>query len=223
MMYTKVRVRDQGNPVTYVLPEGVVPQSGDTVLFEGDKGTTYGVVFAPPFTPPPALACCQRPRGEVRRIATNTDQDQIRQLHEREAEMLEFCRDRAAALRLDMKVLEMEGVLSGKNMTCYFSAEQRVDFRQLVRDLGGRFRCHVLMRQISSREEARRMCGIGPCGRTLCCASFLDKPHGVSSREARRIAPGVSHSKLTGVCGKLMCCLAYEAPSAEEENLVSIA
>jgi cell fate regulator YaaT (PSP1 superfamily) len=113
----------------------------------------------------------------------------------------------------------MEGVLSAKHLTCYFTADGRIDFRRLVKDMGGRFRCHVLMHQINDREEARRLCGLGPCGRALCCSTFLGKPKGVTSREARRAAPGVAQSKLTGMCGKLMCCLAYEdGPGPRRES-----
>lgn len=223
MKVVRLRLRDQGSPVTYAVPDGGTVQAGQTVILEGERGTTFGIATADAHTPPPALSCCQRPRGTVTRVADGHDLERVEALRQREAAALTFCRERAEALGLSMKVTDMEGVLSAKNLTCYFTAERRVDFRQLVKDMGGRFRCHVLMRQIGDREEARRTCGLGPCGRALCCSTFLGKPKGISSREARRVAPGVSHSKLTGVCGKLMCCLAFEDEAeAPERSLVSI-
>jgi cell fate regulator YaaT (PSP1 superfamily) len=219
----RVRLRDQGNPVTYAVPEGAEVSAGETVILEGERGTTWGLAVGHARTPPASLSCCQRPRGTLTRTAALDDLDAVARLRHREAEALDFCRVRVEALGLPMKVTEMEGVLSGKNLTCFFTSDRRVDFRQLVKDLGGRLRCHVLMHQIGTREEARRACGIGPCGRDLCCSTFLGKPKGVSSREARRAAPGVAHAKLTGLCGKLMCCLAYEdAPEAGERALVSL-
>lgn len=211
MKIVRLRVRDRGNPVTFAVPDSMALQAGQTAILEGERGVTYGTATAHAHTPPPVLSCCQRPRGTITRVADGHDLERVEALRQREAAALDFCRERAEALGLPMKVTDMEGVLTAKNLTCSFTAEHRVDFRQLVKDMGGRFRCHVLMRQIADREEARRACGLGPCGRDLCCSTFLGKPKGVSSREARRAAPGVAQSKLTGMCGKLMCCLAYES------------
>ncbi|MDH5528132.1 MAG: regulatory iron-sulfur-containing complex subunit RicT [Nitrospirota bacterium] len=215
-MLIKVKIRDDGEPRTYALPEGIVPNPGDMVVFESEWGPTWGIAVGTPFAPPKSVSCCQKARGEISRLAGNHDLESVRRMTEREREVLEFCRERAAELQLEMKVLTVEGVVGSNNLTCFFTADNRVDFRQLVRDIGGRFKCHVLMRQINGREEARRSCGVGPCGRTLCCASFLNGPLGVSSKTARDAAPGVSHSKLTGVCGKLMCCLGYESAEPEQ-------
>lgn len=222
MKVLRVRVRDQGHPATYAVPDALDVDPGETVLLEGERGTTYGVATARAHAPSEALRCCQRPRGTIRGVAAADDLARVEGLRRREAAALAFCRERAEALGLSMKVTDMEGVLSDKHMTCSFTAERRVDFRQLVKDLGGRFHCHVLMRQIPAREEARRMCGLGPCGRELCCATFLDKPLAVSSKDARRAAPGASHAKLTGMCGKLMCCLAYEAEREDEPALARL-
>ncbi|MDH4228279.1 MAG: PSP1 domain-containing protein [Nitrospirota bacterium] len=212
----KIKVRDGSVPTTYELPDGIGANSGDMVLFEGEWGQTWGIVQGHPIPAPAGgTPCCQKPRGTIERLATEADRQRVAEMLKRQDESLVFCRERAAALNLDMKVLEMEGILTSNNLTCFFTADQRVDFRQLVKDLGGRFRCHVLMRQIGTREEARRSCGVGPCGRTLCCAAFLERPKGVTSQEARAAAPGVSHSKLTGMCGKLMCCLGFEGEGAE--------
>jgi len=220
----KVRVRDLGHPVPCAVPEGVPVDAGQTVILEGERGTTYGIAAAAARAEPEALRCCQRPRTAITRVAGADDLAQVEALRGREAAALEFCRDRAEALGLAMKVTNMEGVLSEKHLTCSFTAEQRVDFRQLVKDLGARFRCHVLMRQIPPREEARRLGGFGPCGRELCCATFLSAPLAVTSRQARRAAPGIAPAKLTGACGKLMCCLAYEGNEAPgRPELVALA
>jgi len=222
----KVRVRDQGHPIPYAVPGDVPVAAGATVILDGERGTTYGVAAAPAQVQPEALRCCQRPRAEITRVADAHDLERVDDLRSREADALAFCRERAEALGLDMKVTDMEGVLSEKHLTCSFTAEHRVDFRQLVRDLGARFHCHVLMRQIPPREEARRTCGFGPCGRELCCATFLPRPLAVTSRQARRAAPGVAPAKLTGACGKLMCCLAFDgndgAEAARRPELVAL-
>jgi len=220
----RVRIRDRGNPVPWGLPDGVDVAPGETVILQGERGTTYGVASGAARPQPAAVSCCQRPQGTIARIADAADLAGVDLLRRREAVALDFCRERVVALGLKMKVTDMEGVLDGKNLTCSFTADKRVDFRQLVKDLGGRLRCHVLMHQIGDREEARRACGIGPCGRELCCSTFLAKPKGVTSRDARRVAPGVAHAKLTGLCGKLMCCLSYEDDGAGAERpLVKIA
>lgn len=217
MNVVRVRVRDQGGPVPHAVPDGLAVAAGQTVVLEGERGVTYGVATGSSRRLPEALACCQRPRAPIHRVADAGDVAAVERLRRREADALAFCRERVAALGLKMKVTEMEGVLDSKHLTCYFTADRRVDFRRLVKDLGARLHCHVLMHQIGDREEARRACGIGPCGRELCCATFLAKPIGVTSRDARRAAPGAAHAKLTGLCGKLMCCLAYEAEAPDSE------
>ncbi len=216
MNMVRVQVRGKGTSLPYSLEEAVTPAPDDTVIIRRENDTLYGVVSGAPYTPPESLSCCQSPKGTAMRVATETDLEQVDALIRKEQEAAHFCQERADALGLSMQVLEVEGVLSGNQVTCFFSAERRVDFRQLVKDVGRRFHCHVLMRQVSQREEAQRSCGAGPCGRTLCCASFLSKPRTVTSQEARESAPGVSHSKLTGVCGKLMCCLAFDGPQEKQ-------
>jgi cell fate regulator YaaT (PSP1 superfamily) len=219
----RVRIRDRGNPVPLSVPEGVEIRPGQTVILPGERGTTYGVAGGLSVLSR-SVPCCGRPKGAVTRVADAADLAEVDHLQRREASALAFCRERVEALGLKMKVTDMEGVLDGKNLTCSFTADRRVDFRQLVKDMGGRFKCHVLMHQIGNREEARRACGIGPCGRELCCSTFLARPVGVTSKDARRAAPGVAHAKLTGLCGKLMCCLAYEdGADRDEATLVKIA
>jgi len=207
----KLRLRDLGEPIIYTLPPGATALAGDILIIETEDGLTYASASANAYLQPAQLACCQRSQGNVLRVATANDAVQVDTLRRREAEAKEFCQDRAMALGLEMRITDVQGNLSGNNLTCHFVSDRRVDFRQLVRDVGGRFRCHVLMRQVPPREEAKRQCGIGPCGRTLCCSSFMEKPRGVTSQEARKSAPGVSPAKLTGACGKLMCCLGYDA------------
>lgn len=220
-MFVKVRHRNN-LPATYALPEGVVPAPDETVILSAPEGgSTFGTTFGYPYTPPEPLACCQRPRGDVLRVADRDDLEQITALSDREADTAAFCQERANHFGLGMRVLYVEGVLSSQNITCFFTADGRVDFRQLVKDVGRRFRCHVLMHQVNLREEARTSGNMGPCGRELCCATFLHKPHSISSREARKMAAGNSTAKMTGVCGKLMCCLGFEKAENVKE-MVSI-
>jgi cell fate regulator YaaT (PSP1 superfamily) len=214
-----VRVRDRGHTVAYAVPDDLAVDAGATVVVTGEHGPTYGVAASAARVTPEVLRCCQRPRAAIGRVADAGDLVQVDALRRREAEALDFCRERAEALGLDMKVTDMEGTLAEKHLTCSFTADERVDFRQLVKDLGRRFQCHVLMRQIPPREEARRIGGFGPCGRELCCATFLPRPLAVTSRQARRAAPGIAPAKLTGSCGKLMCCLAYGDAGEESARL----
>ena len=129
---------------------------------------------------------------------------------QRENEAFHFCREKIAERQLPMDLSDVESQFDGHRMTFYFTAEQRVDFRELVKDLASKFRTRIELRQIGVRDEAKRLDGMGVCGRRLCCTSWLKGFSPVTLRMAKDQDLALSPSKISGVCGRLMCCLAYE-------------
>ena len=121
-----------------------------------------------------------------------------------------FVQERARSLKLEMKISKVDFVLSGKKATVYFTAEQRIDFRQLVRETAQRFGTRIHMQQVGARDEAGLLGGIGVCGRTLCCSSWLKEFRPISIGMAKRQNLSLNPSKISGQCGRLLCCLAYE-------------
>ena len=202
-----VKVRDRGEVKTTRTDDPTI-RVGDAVLLELDDDVTYGIVFTPPrsqpFTPP------MRVMRSVLRKATEEDHAAIDHQQRLSSSGMEFCRERAVALGLQMKLVEVYGSLQRRVLTFCYTAESRVDFRQLVKDLARHFSCRIEMRQISSREEARRLSGIDTCGLVLCCASFLTDFKAVNLRLSRREAAWSNDSHRVGVCGRLKCCLMFE-------------
>jgi cell fate regulator YaaT (PSP1 superfamily) len=121
-----------------------------------------------------------------------------------------FCRERARALELDMKVSRVDFSLDSRNATVYFTADDRVDFRELVKEIGARFSVRVKMVQLGARDEAKLLGGIGVCGQTLCCSSWMTDFKPISIQMAKRQSLSLNPSKISGQCGRLLCCLAYE-------------
>jgi cell fate regulator YaaT (PSP1 superfamily) len=128
----------------------------------------------------------------------------------REEEARGVCLGRIESRKLEMKLVDVEMQFDGNKITFYFTAEKRIDFRELVKDLASTFKTRIELRQIGVRDEAKRLDGVGPCGRRLCCSSFLRDFAPVTLRMARDQQLALSPNKISGVCGRLMCCLAYE-------------
>lgn len=151
--------------------------------------------------------------GDMRKVLRRTsDEDQAR-VAERDRirkDALDYCREKAASLGLEMKVVEADPSFDGRKLTCFFTAGERVDFREMVRDLAHRFRRRIEMRQIGARDEARMLGGYGICGRPLCCTTFLTEFAPISVKMAKRQGLSLNPSKISGLCGRLMCCLRYE-------------
>ncbi|MCE2851279.1 MAG: regulatory iron-sulfur-containing complex subunit RicT [Roseiflexaceae bacterium] len=145
-------------------------------------------------------------------IRPATDEDDIRwkQLNSRQEELLRRCQEKIDEHQLPMGLVKAEYSFDGSRLTFYFTADKRVDFRNLVRDLARTFRTRIELRQIGPRDEAKLLGGIGPCGRILCCASFLPDYARVSIKMAKDQDLPLNPSKISGVCGRLLCCLAYE-------------
>jgi len=189
------------------LPIGV----GDFVVVETERGEDVGRVLQKG-----ELAALKGKDREVSRVvrrATPDDLERLRERRQREAEALVVCREKAAQHKLNMKTLDVEYEPDGSRVTFYFTANGRIDFRELVRDLARTYRTRIELRQIGFRVETKRMGGYGICGRSLCCSAFIQKPSPVPIQAARDPAHSQNVSKLTGVCGQLKCCLVFEHAS----------
>ena len=145
------------------------------------------------------------------RVASETDLDSHRHKIEREKKIFDFIRERSAALALPMKLIRSQLSYDGRKLSVYYTSENRIDYRQLVRELLQAYGFRVEMRQIGVRDETKMRGGIGPCGKTLCCSTFLESFHPVTIKMAKSQNLSLNPSKISGMCGRLMCCLAYEA------------
>jgi cell fate regulator YaaT (PSP1 superfamily) len=153
----------------------------------------------------------------IRRL-TDEDQPRLRTLAEREAGMLAFVRERAGVRSLPMIFVDAVGNLAGNDFLLYYTAEGRIDFRELLKDIHGRYRGRVELRQISPREHTSLLDGLGACGKTLCCASFLKSFRTISTKMAREADSEPNSLRSTGMCGRLKCCLSFEGAPASEEG-----
>jgi len=195
--------------VYYFDPAGIELEVGDWIVVETARGLDAGwVVIAPKQVLASELTEPLRP---VLRKAEAEDVRQMEELRSREKEALATCEAKVAEFNLPMKLLSAEYNLDGSRLTFCFSAEGRVDFRELVRDLAAAFKTRVELRQVGPREEAKMMGGFGPCGRTLCCASFLCEFNPVSIKMAKEQDVPLNPTKISGVCGRLLCCLSHES------------
>ena len=152
------------------------------------------------------------------RVATKKDLDIIRLNEEKANEALVFCKEQVKKLKLDMKLLSAEYTFDMSKLTFYFVAEERIDFRELVRILASEYRARIELRQIGPRDEIKVYPNLGMCGREVCCRSFLQDFEPVTIKMAKDQGLQINMSKLSGACGKLMCCLKYEE-EAYKENL----
>jgi cell fate regulator YaaT (PSP1 superfamily) len=205
--FVGVRFGEETN-LTLCSTGGQLLGKGEPVVVEMEEGPTYGRVEQSPM---PVFKPCQKSsaRPIVRRAAAEDDAAFDRQrMNEDLAKR--FCQERARQLKLEMKVSRVDFALSGKRATFYFTANARVDFRQLVRDLSRRFEVKVKMVQVGARDEAGLIGGIGVCGRTLCCSTWLKGFRPISIQMAKRQNLSLNPSKISGQCGRLLCCLAYE-------------
>jgi cell fate regulator YaaT (PSP1 superfamily) len=161
----------------------------------------------------PTLIALKRPGNVTREIirkAEEEDLDQEDQNTALEGEAFEYCRQRVELRELKMELSEVEVAFRRNRITFYFTAEQRVDFRELVKDLASRFQTRIELRQIGVRDQAKRLDGCGPCGRAFCCSTWMKGFHPVTLKMAREQNLSLNPTKISGACGRLMCCLSYE-------------
>lgn len=205
--FVGVRFGDETN-LTLCRTEGKIYGQGDRVVVALDNGPAVGAVERSPM---PVFKPCQKSSARrVLRPASNDDQKALERKRRNEFTAKRFCRDRSKQLGLEMKISKVEFSLNGRHATFYFTANGRVDFRQLVRDLAQRFSTRVKMVQVGARDEAALLGGIGICGRTLCCSTWLRDFKPISIQMAKRQNLSLNPSKISGQCGRLLCCLAYE-------------
>jgi len=187
---------------------------GDLVLVEAQNGAALGEVRRP-CRPLPEAKKDRLYRRVVRR-ATGGEEREYRERRERENRAVGICQGLARQRNLAMKIVDVEMHPTARRMMVYFNAEDRVDFRELVRDLAREFRSRVEMRQIGARDTTKIMDGIGPCGRQLCCSSHLRKFEPISVKMAKAQDMPLTDSRLLGNCGRLKCCLLYEFSTYQE-------
>jgi cell fate regulator YaaT (PSP1 superfamily) len=180
---------------------------GEAIVVETPDGKFLGRVTA--FSPP-SFKLPRRKSCRVVRRATAEDEKRYLDTGHLEREIEQFLRRMTRELELELHPVKVSLPLSGRKAVIYFSAEKRVDYRPLQRDLGRRFQRRIEMRSLGVRDGARMCGGLGPCGRCLCCTTFMDRFHSVTVRMAKRQNLSLNPSKISGLCGRLMCCLAHE-------------
>ncbi|HIE04125.1 MAG TPA: hypothetical protein EYP61_05145 [Candidatus Latescibacteria bacterium] len=197
----------------FLNPQNVPVSVGDAVIVEADRGVDLGYVLRMG-----KLVWQRKPErvGNILRRATPEEVASLAQKAKKEEGAFRTCREKIAQHGLKMKLVDVEYQFDGKKITFYFTAEHRVDFRDLVRDLAKYFHTRVELRQIGVRDEAKWVGGYGPCGRRLCCAAFLREFESVSSQMAKLQNLCVSPDKISGLCGRLVCCLLFEREFYEE-------
>ena len=194
--------------------QGLELAPGNKVIVETERGRALGTVVTKPrdIDPkdaPPKLKA-------VMRIANESDMQMAASNAQREQEALKFCQQRVMERKLDMKLVRAEYLFDGSKIVFYFTADGRIDFRELVRDLAQYFRTRIEMRQIGVRDEAKLIGGLGICGRELCCCSHLREFAPVSVKMAKAQGLALNPTKISGQCGRLLCCLAYEYETYNE-------
>jgi cell fate regulator YaaT (PSP1 superfamily) len=189
-------------------------ERGDLVVVDVEKGMTLGTVVVPPKEEKPGLF--KRSVPKVIRKATAKDVKAREKWRKKEKEALELCLRFIEELKLPMKLVEVEYLLDGSKAIFYFTAENRIDFRQLVRQLAAPLKMRIEMRQIGVRDEAKLVGGIGCCGRELCCNTFLQDFELVSIKMAKEQHLPLNPAKISGLCGRLMCCLSFEVDAYQE-------
>ncbi len=209
-----VKFRDAGK-IYYFDPGKLKINQGDRVIVETARGVEYGFVAqGNKFVDSTKIVLPLRP---TLRIATKDDTERYESNKKLEKEAFNICKQKIAEHGLDMKLVEAEYTFDNSKLLFYFSAEVRVDFRELVKDLASVFRTRIELRQIGIRDEAKMLGGLGVCGRPFCCASFLSDFVQVSIKMAKEQNLSLNSSKISGTCGRLMCCLRYEHETYEAE------
>jgi len=191
-------------------------EKGTAVIVETTRGIEYG--FTEIGRRPEPEENVVQPLKRVIRIATEEDANQRELNKVREREAFGICIEKIKSHGLDMKLIEVELTFDQNKIIFYFTSDGRVDFRELVKDLASIFRIRIELRQIGVRDEAKILNGVGICGRTLCCATFLGEFQPVSIKMAKEQNLSLNPTKISGICGRLMCCLKYEEDTYEYLN-----
>lgn len=210
-----VRFRNVGK-IYYFNPKNYNVKVGDHVIVETARGVEYGrVVLEPRSVKEDEVV---HPLKEVLRVATKEDEDHEAENRQKEKEAFKICKKKIREHELDMKLIDAEYTFDNNKVLFYFTADGRIDFRQLVKDLASVFKTRIELRQIGVRDETKILGGIGICGRTLCCHTYLSEFAPVSIKMAKEQNLSLNPGKISGVCGRLMCCLKNEQETYEELN-----
>lgn len=189
---------------------------GTRVIVETAKGVEMGTVVLPPTEMPEEKIVA--PLKGIVRLATKEDEDHEQKNREKEAEAFVICKQKIAKHKLEMKLIAAEYTFDRNKLLFYFTADGRIDFRQLVKDLAAIFKTRIELRQIGVRDETKILGGIGICGRQLCCHTYLSEFAPVSIKMAKEQNLSLNQTKISGVCGRLMCCLKNEQETYEALN-----
>ena len=190
-------------------PAGLTLRTGDHIIVKGDLGEEYATVVMPAHElSEDKLPAELKP---VLRIATEEDEERITLNRKNEWDAVRITRDRVKKREMEMKIIRADYTFDRSKVTIYFTADGRVDFRELVRDLASIFRTRIELRQVGVRDETKLLGGIGPCGREFCCATWLTDFVPVSIKMAKEQNLSLNSAKISGCCGRLMCCLKNEA------------
>ena len=210
-----VRFRNAGK-VYYFDPKGYKVKAGDHVIVETARGIEYGTVVGGVRTVTEDELV--QPLKAVIRVATADDNARAQKNRAKEREALHICQEKIRKHGLDMKLIDAEYTFDNNKVLFYFTADGRIDFRELVKDLAAVFKMRIELRQIGVRDETKILGGIGICGRVLCCNSFLSEFAPVSIKMAKEQNLSLNPTKISGVCGRLMCCLKNEEETYEYLN-----
>ncbi len=215
-----IGVRFKANGKSYYFSPGDLEfQQGDYVIVETARGTECGEVAKGPHDVPDSSIV--KPLKTVTRMADAVDVRRMQQNRADEKRAFSVCEERIAKHKLDMKLVDVEYTLDRNKILFYFTADGRIDFRDLVKDLAGVFRTRIELRQIGVRDESKMLGGLGICGQPFCCSRFLRDFQPVSIKMAKEQGLSLNPAKISGSCGRLMCCLAYEQPAYEYLNRIT--
>lgn len=215
-----IGVRFKANGKSYYFsPVDLELQQGDHVIVETARGTECGEVAKGPHDVPDSSIV--KPLKTVTRMADAVDVRRMQQNRADEKRAFSVCEERIAKHKLDMKLVDVEYTLDRNKILFYFTADGRIDFRDLVKDLAGVFRTRIELRQIGVRDESKMLGGLGICGQPFCCSRFLRDFQPVSIKMAKEQGLSLNPAKISGSCGRLMCCLAYEQPAYEYLNRIT--
>ena len=203
-----------GQKIYFFDPDGVTYQAGDHVIMDTARGAEYGICTGGNHTIP--MKDVVSPLRKVLRLATAQDEKTVAENRAKEKKAFEVCLQKIEEHDLDMQLVSAEVAFDGSKILFYFTADERVDFRELVKNLASIFHTRIELRQIGVRDKAKMVGGLGICGRPFCCATFLEDFQPVSIKMAKTQNLSLNPTKISGTCGRLMCCLKYEQDAYED-------
>lgn len=208
-----IRFKD-GGKIYYFDPKDLSPKNGSYVIVETARGMECGVVAMERSEVDDSSVVS--PLKQIVRLASEKDIAQMEKNRDKEKEAFDICLEKIESHKLEMKLVDVEVTFDNSKMLFYFTADGRIDFRELVKDLASVFRTRIELRQIGVRDESKMLGGLGVCGRPFCCSSFLGDFQPVSIKMAKDQGLSLNLAKISGTCGRLMCCLKYEQSVYDE-------